>query len=76
MYGRYGLGTENKGGAMRERREVVVITPPGPYRPDLETRAEYERRVWAYADLVELSRAPWPVRGVKEKKAPRALYCP
>lgn len=29
------------------------ITPPGPYRPDQESRAEYERRVSAYADLVE-----------------------
>lgn len=29
------------------------ITPPGPYRVDLETRAEYFKRVSQYADLVE-----------------------
>jgi len=29
------------------------ITPPGPYYPDTETRAEYETRIKEYADLVE-----------------------
>ena len=29
------------------------ITPPRPYRPDQETRAEYDKRVEEYADQVE-----------------------